>query len=404
MTTRVSARTSISPRFIAQVCERLAAGKPVRRALPGKGRLHIDRALPFLCVYRERAAEQVGHTSQLVIGEAAHLIVPGTAELHDGVCALVAGIAAVMIEEFGAFLLLEVWTAESPEVRTGTKAVPVSTFRIVAPMLDHEDATIRQLHKALSLIPLRPPPLDVELAADAVPSPPSLPPLVPTRSLQSASATRADSGSKSVRSGAAIAGLNYVGVEVQPIYRQARTGTPYPVLFETLRCGLSLALRQSAYHFAMLHTGHKPTHYHALGRRTAVQAASDADKELSEIPPHRRGGGDRNALVRDDDASVAPVAAFGNRPHVARMIVCKRITWRLSMPQVVCYRRELEVSPPDAAVDESRGELTVFASPSFKRFVVSVHRHQVITPERHVAASGATVRVARTAHESRKHR
>ena len=31
---------------------RLAAGLPVRRTLPGGGRLHIDRPLPFLCVYR----------------------------------------------------------------------------------------------------------------------------------------------------------------------------------------------------------------------------------------------------------------------------------------------------------------------------------------------------------------
>ncbi len=237
----------------------------------------MDRALPFLCVYRERAAEQVGHTSQLVIGEAAHLIVPGTVQLHSSVCALVAGIAAVMIEKFGAFLLLEVWTAESPVVRTGAKAVPVSTFRIIAPLLGHDDATIRQLHKALSAIPLRPPPLDVELAPDAEPSPPSLPPLVQGRAIRSSSAARAD------QEGIAIAGLNYVGVEVQPVYRQARTGTPYPELFETLRCGLSLALRQSAYHFAMLHTGHEPTHYHALGRRTAVEAASAADKELTKI-------------------------------------------------------------------------------------------------------------------------
>ncbi len=256
---------------------------PVRRVLPGGGRLHIDRALPFLCVYRERAATRVGHTAQLVIGEAAHLIVPGSDELQDGVCALVAGIASVMIEQFDAFLLLEVWTADKPQVRTGEKTVPVPTFRIIAPMLDQDDATVRQLHKALSAIPLRPPPLDVEVVPDAEPAPPSLPPLVPHCTVPATTTARADAEKSDMRRSAAIAGLHYVGIEVQPVYRQARTGTPYPVLFETLQRGLSLALRQSAYHFAMLHTGHEPTHYHALGRRTAVRAASAADEGLTEI-------------------------------------------------------------------------------------------------------------------------
>jgi len=36
---------------VAAVLARLAAGEPVRRDLEGGGRVHIDRALPFLCVH-----------------------------------------------------------------------------------------------------------------------------------------------------------------------------------------------------------------------------------------------------------------------------------------------------------------------------------------------------------------
>ncbi len=42
----------ISDRFIQTVCTRLAENKQVRRTLPLGGRLHIDRQLPFLCIYR----------------------------------------------------------------------------------------------------------------------------------------------------------------------------------------------------------------------------------------------------------------------------------------------------------------------------------------------------------------
>jgi len=261
----LSTKRRISPSLIGEVLERLQKGKAVRRSLPGGGRLHIDRALPFLCVYREPMNDTVGQTSQLVVGEAAHLIAPGTAELHPHLQELVAGISHIMVEKFGAFLLLEVWTAkDGQESRNDTRDVPGPTFRIVSPLLPVDDPTVRQLEKALSNIPLRPPPLDVEVQSEGSPAPPHLQELLPCNLSQ----THA---------------CSVVGIEVQPVYRQARTGTPYPVMFTALQRGLSQAIRQTAYHFAQLHTKHTPTHYHALGRRTAVRAVQEADQALTEI-------------------------------------------------------------------------------------------------------------------------
>jgi uncharacterized protein (TIGR02421 family) len=260
----------ISAEFIAQVLERLEGGRAVRRALPGGGRLHIDRALPFLCVYREPLNDTVGQTSQLVIGEAAHLIAPGTTELHPRLQELVAGISSIMVRKFAAFLLLEVWTAEERSAGSGaTRTVPDPTFRIVSPTLPVDDPTVRELRKALGKIPLRPPPLDVEVVTAGSPAPPGLDELL--------------SCAPGTPKGCSVDGCSVVGIEVQPVYRQARTGTPYPVLFETLQRGLSLAIRQTAYHFAQLHTGHAPRHYHALGRRSTVRAVTEADRALTEI-------------------------------------------------------------------------------------------------------------------------
>ncbi|HZJ49068.1 MAG TPA: hypothetical protein VFD97_08580, partial [Acidimicrobiia bacterium] len=42
----------ISDRLIAEICDRLTRNQPVRRTLPDGGRLHIDRQLPFLIMYR----------------------------------------------------------------------------------------------------------------------------------------------------------------------------------------------------------------------------------------------------------------------------------------------------------------------------------------------------------------
>ncbi len=261
----ISARQRITPAFIAQVCERLRQGHGVRRSLPGGGRLHIDRALPFLCVYREPAQDTVGPTSQMIIGEASHLIAPGSLELHARLQQLVSAIADVMVEKFGEFLLLEVWTAETRrEGVDAARKVPDPTFRIVSPVLPADDPTVRALRKALSNIPLRPPPLDVEVDTHGSPSPPTLGELL--------TCVRQHTG-----------GCTAIGIEVQPVYRQARTGTPYPVLFETLRRGMSLAIRQTAYHFVQLHTALEPSHFHALGRRTAVRAVQEADAALTQI-------------------------------------------------------------------------------------------------------------------------
>jgi len=260
-----SAKDPISRNLIVEIRNRLEQGRGVRRSLPGGGQLHLDRALPFLCVYREPSNPTVGHTAQLVVGEAAHLIAPGSAELHPRLQELIAAISDVMVQKFGAFLLLEVWTAKDRSAsRDEARTVPDPTFRVISPLLPIDDPTVRELKRALGNIPLRPPPLDVEVASEGSPAPPDLDELLSSEPGGSNRST-------------------VVGIEIQPVYRQARTGTPYPVLFETLQRGLSLAIRQTAYHFAQLHTGHAPEHHHSLGRRTTVRAVQEADEALTEI-------------------------------------------------------------------------------------------------------------------------
>ena len=51
--TATVSKWEIPPSLIEVIRKRLAGNKSVRRALPANGRLHIDRQLPFLCVYRQ---------------------------------------------------------------------------------------------------------------------------------------------------------------------------------------------------------------------------------------------------------------------------------------------------------------------------------------------------------------
>jgi hypothetical protein len=71
---------------------RLAAGKTVRRTLPGGGRLHIDRPLPFLCLYRAPADRPDLGTAELVRTQASYLIVPAVDSQRGDLAALVGGV------------------------------------------------------------------------------------------------------------------------------------------------------------------------------------------------------------------------------------------------------------------------------------------------------------------------
>jgi hypothetical protein len=87
--------------LIREVCARLVEGKRVRRALPGHGRLHIDRPLPFLCVYRHPPGRRDEGTDRLVLGQASYLVAVGEEALQESLDALVTGIVKTLSAQFG---------------------------------------------------------------------------------------------------------------------------------------------------------------------------------------------------------------------------------------------------------------------------------------------------------------
>ena len=119
----------ISERFVADVCTRLSASKRVRRELPHEGRLHIDRQLPFLCVYRHPTRGTDIGTQQFVKGEASFLITRGQASMRPSIAMLIRRVIETLEPSFGAFLLVEIWAGPSPavaeDVGIGTETVPI---------------------------------------------------------------------------------------------------------------------------------------------------------------------------------------------------------------------------------------------------------------------------------------
>jgi len=209
------------------VRERLAAGKPIRRTLPGGGRLHIDRPLPFLCVYRAPAAPDPG-TADLVRTQASYLIAPPGFDATS----LVATITQSLAELCGACLLLEVSSAAD------------SVMRISVAEADRAATTIEVLATALRALDLPggAPPVEISVGT----------PLT------------------------AGAGILSIGLAVPPIYR-------YPMVARALSHELTDALQRAFFEFARVQTPVPPAHFHMLGRHRTVHAVRDSDRTLAEI-------------------------------------------------------------------------------------------------------------------------
>ncbi len=281
--------------FIDEVRTALTRRTYLRRKLPGWGRIHIDRPLPFLCVYRRPPRRADPGTRQLLLGEASYLLASGDAAAQAGIQHLVQTILASQVEAFGASLLLELWAGGEAPVG----APPA--FRIVADRHHAPAALLETLESALLSIATDGHGARVEVDYRDQVAPPGLAPLLAT--------DRA-------------AGVQSLGLEVSPNYRDPLTGELFPLEMQALRHGLAHALKQAFYAFAHTATRQRPAHYHVLGRRIMTSAVRDSDRQLAAV-----GGrfdlllhvspvnaGEAWAAFRDSGFKTAPRLNYRPRP------------------------------------------------------------------------------------------
>jgi uncharacterized protein (TIGR02421 family) len=250
----------ISEGFIEGALERLREGKSLRRALPDWGRVHIDRQLPFLVVYRRPAGRDALDTDRLVVGEAAYLRASGKRKHHAALASLVQAMVKTQVEAFGSYLIIELWARSVP---TDARLVRQPSFSIVRFKGDGIDSTIEVLERALSGISVKRASAQVEVVSASRVTPPGMPPLI--------SAERATE-----------LGCHVIGLELDPVFR-GPAGELYPIVRRALHRGLSRALKRTVFEFTRRNTSQRPPHYQALGRRSMVKAVWEVDRQLAEI-------------------------------------------------------------------------------------------------------------------------
>jgi len=260
---KTATRNEISEPLIDAVCQRLAANLRVRRTLPGGGRLHVDRQLPFLCVHRRPHDRKDAGTGQLVKSEASYLIAPGRSRHHARVSQLVRRVVATLAEEFGGFLIVELWsTAGKGNAPAAPAAQPA--FSVHVSPEDAGDRTVEVLQGRLWTIKILNRPVAVDVVPDGRSHPPGMRPLLTAEEARALSCTT-------------------IGLAVPPVYRDADGELEFPLVLRSLRRALGLALRRTFFEFSCSHTTRSPAHYHALGRRAVVKAVWEIDRQLAAV-------------------------------------------------------------------------------------------------------------------------
>jgi uncharacterized protein (TIGR02421 family) len=253
----------INPQFIENMRQALAAGRPVRRKLPGGGRLHIDRQLPFLCIYRRPPERPDPGTKRLLLGEAAYILASGESQAHAGLRSLVETILSTQISQFGAALLLELWSAPQEQSPVEATAQRPSIRVVVSEQLAPSNL-LERLETFLLRIQVsgQTPRITLDYREDF--TPPDQAPLIEEKSTR-------------------LPGLFTLGLEIDPVYRDPASEEVFPYKLKELHHGLAHALKRAFYDFAHQYTRHRPAHYHELGRHAMTTPVWEADSQLAGI-------------------------------------------------------------------------------------------------------------------------
>jgi uncharacterized protein (TIGR02421 family) len=252
--------------LIEIITERLADGKRVRRRLPGKGRINVDRPLPFLCIYRFPTDREDRGTAHFVIGEGSYLIAQSDEAGEKNLSLLVENVVKVLADKFGAFLIIEVWSAKDSGEENAAAYFfkPKAKFRIFTAKSEETPSTVEVLSKALESLNIPGFKNAVEIKEGGIASPPKMTSLLTTSATKNISCLM-------------------IGLEVPLIYRDAETGEIYPTILRLLHRKLSQAFQQAFFDFAHVQTSQKPDYPQTLGRRAMVKATWNADAELSAL-------------------------------------------------------------------------------------------------------------------------
>ena len=235
---------------LARVAAALEAGPPIRLDLARRGRLYLDRPLPFIAVHVGHRAAPAARA--ITMANAAYLLAPNLAEA----AAIIRLVGEKMRDRFGAFLVLDFG-----ELARDTLAQDAP---YLAPFEVSVSTSAEKAAKALSALVGGIEKLDARYRAPQV----------------ERTALADDPHAGLARRLPAFPTLT---VRFAPIYRVPKSRDIYPELQGRLVAQLVDAGLRAAGQFARTETALAPATHRALGRGVFVDAVTRADRAMDGI-------------------------------------------------------------------------------------------------------------------------
>ena len=254
----------ITDEFIQNICGKIRKNKPIRMDLPGWGRVHIDRQLPFLCLYRLPTNKKDVGTHKLVLSEASYIIADETLT-DNGLSKLVEAIARTISEECGAFLLVEVWSMCMPEEESGfSPQNHREAFTIVSKKRGLLTPEIETMKNRLSRVKIDDLAANVGIKYTTAIAPQEMQPIIDTRTL---------SGTTSYM----------LGLAIKPIYQDQTGEELYPFELSNLQKDISKVFKKTFFTFVKKYTAAVTSDYRELGRKGVTEAVYKIDDAMAKI-------------------------------------------------------------------------------------------------------------------------
>ncbi|RRS31718.1 MAG: hypothetical protein P794_03400 [Epsilonproteobacteria bacterium (ex Lamellibrachia satsuma)] len=255
---------TITDEFIQNVCAKIRKNKIVRMNLPVWGRVHIDRQLPFLCLYRLPVKRGDIGTEKLVLSEASYIIADESLT-DNGLSKLIEAISKTISEECGAFLLIEIWSMFLPEEENGLSLENQrEVFTIVSKKRGLLTPEIEAMKNRFLRIKIDKFSASVGIKYTTAIAPPEMQPIINTKSLSGTS-------------------RYMLGLAVKPIYQDQEGRQLYPFELSKLQECVSKALKKTFFTFVKKHTTAVVTDYRELGRTGVTKEVYKIDDAMAKI-------------------------------------------------------------------------------------------------------------------------
>ncbi len=219
--------------------------------------LHIERNLPFLLVYRhEEGRERDVVIENVIKNEASYMIV--SAEKYLQYQNLLKKLVKKLSDEFGAFLLMEIW----PGNRNYSLADNVAGFQLFGPEeLPEMTSPFKKYLEEMKLAGMVP---EVHTHGSASRCPPELDPLLERKDLKRMECL-------------------LLGLKIEPFYKVSEEGKIFPLLERRLYSEFSVAFKKTVFDFVKIQANHKFSGFQSLARRRIMPKVWEIDKQLVEI-------------------------------------------------------------------------------------------------------------------------